>query len=154
MNVSNHKIAQALISLVEQKNIGEFKDYLGNLGNFFSKGQKEVKEKSIYQQLKLARKGISIKKSLANLAQILSEYDQERQKVKNITIFSTLALKEGHLNEIKLRLAKKWPDYNFIVENKIDRSILGGLVLKIDQTVLDLSWKHALQNYNANFQDK
>ena len=70
---------------------------------------------------------------------------EEFKNIKRVEITSAIELDEGKKNYIKEQLAQKlqkeiYPTWN------VDSSIIGGLVFNIDETVVDNSIKHRLEN--------
>ena len=91
---------------------------------------------------------LNSKNRLGIIDAIVEEFRKELEEFKNIKrveITSAIELDEGKKNYIKEQLAQKlqkeiYPTWN------VDSGIIGGLVFNIDETVIDNSIKHRLEN--------
>ena len=86
---------------------------------------------------------LNSKNRLCIIDAIVEEFRKELEEFKNIK--RAIELDEGKKNYIREQLAQKlqkeiYPTWN------VDSSIIGGLVFNIDETVVDNSIKHRLEN--------
>ena len=86
-------------------------------------------------------------KKLSNLDQLIAEVRRRKAREENriiVEIFSSVELEEVEKNDINEKLEKKL-DSKIMPRYKIDSSLLGGLKIKINDDVLDLSWRGKLE---------
>jgi len=108
----------------------------------------------IAKKLKLSANTTNLLKLLANngraglLANICTKYIKHAdstESITNVEVISTTDLSKKHIDEVnKLLKAKKIANPNII--NTIDKSIIGGLVVKIGSVVYDFSIKNRIAN--------
>ena len=86
-------------------------------------------------------------KSRENLIDdIAQEYELVYNKENNrlpVTVFTSIELDENSKEEIKSKLAE-WTNQTILPEYKVDKSIIGGLKVKINDWVFDASIQNQL----------
>ncbi len=85
------------------------------------------------------------------IPEILEEFINLRQKHdKRVTaqLFSARAFSDSEIKNLKDKLAKKY-DCVVTLEQVIDKSLIGGAVLKVGDKVIDASVKTSLQNLSS-----
>lgn len=85
--------------------------------------------------------------SLANkIIENFYSYYREKKKISKIEIISSEKLKPEAINKIVQKFSKQTE-----IEEKIDRSLIGGIVIKIDDSILiDGSIKRKLEDLKKN----
>ena len=68
------------------------------------------------------------------------------QNILNASIISAIPLSQNVLTTVQNILEKKF-NATIVLENIIDKNVLGGFIVKIDETLIDLS----ISSYLANF---
>ena len=167
------RYAKALFELAEQKNILEtvaaemqtFQKILSespDLQHFFlspevgREGKIGLIEKNFQDQfsgLFINFLLVLLKKGRQNIfSDIVNEfsrmYDRYHNRVRASAVTAT-PLGKKEIEEIKSTLAKRYQS-SFEIENAVDPSILGGLILKIDGKVIDASLLSQLNKLKAN----
>ncbi|MBQ4875061.1 MAG: ATP synthase F1 subunit delta [Rickettsiaceae bacterium H1] len=79
---------------------------------------------------------------LQSIAKKFLQILKEKRDEIDVIVTSTLALTKNYLQKIKNFLAIK---KNVNIVNHIDKSILGGIIIRHGYTILDLSSKHKLE---------
>lgn len=81
--------------------------------------------------------------------EIIAEYKEMAAKYKNvlnIEITSAYELEEEHIEKIKQQIGNKYNTNNIIAQLTVDPEVLGGVKVKIGDTVFDKTAKTALDN--------
>ena len=82
-----------------------------------------------------------------NIDEILEDYETlyyEMNHIDRIKVISAVALSQEKLDEIA-RAYKKGEEGEVLVNNEVDPSILGGVILKVDNRVFDRSIRRQLE---------
>ncbi len=90
----------------------------------------------------LGRKSM-LKNLLPILKKILAIHSDE-QNIKNVNVLSVVKMNDEQVNKISTLIHKEF-SCKAIINNQIDKSIIGGFVIEIDNYLLDLSIKKQLQ---------
>lgn len=80
---------------------------------------------------------------------ILNYFIRQVKKYKNIgiaSVTSAIELKDSQRNDIEKRLLETTGYSSMEIEYKVDRSIIGGLVIRIEDRVVDSSIRTKLEN--------
>lgn len=83
------------------------------------------------------------------LPEICKEYvliANKKRNILNMTIISVEPLTELQINDITQKYMKKYNASSFNVKNLIDKSIMGGIIVKIGDTVYDGSVRKRLED--------
>ena len=91
---------------------------------------------------------LNLKKRMSLISEIVEEFEKELEILKNIVrvdITSAIDLGEDRRNDIKNRVAEKL-NKEVKVNWGVDQDIIAGLVFNINDTVIDNSIKHKLDN--------
>ncbi len=91
---------------------------------------------------------LNSKNRLGYLAAITDEFQRELEELKNIvrvSVTSAIDLSEDKKNSIRNRLAEKLQK-DVIPEWFVDSGIIGGLIFNINETIVDNSIRHRLEN--------
>ena len=92
------------------------------------------------------------KGQLKNLPQIIQKLHRLENDLKKIEIVSAVCLNQRQQNSILKEMAiKKTTEY--IVKNTVDPKIGGGLVIKVNDKVIDLSLKGRLDQLKLKLAD-
>ena len=89
---------------------------------------------------------LNLKKRVNIISSIAKEFKKELEEIKNIThvgVTSAIDLADGRKEDIKRRISEKLKK-DVIIDWKVDSDIIAGLVLNIDETIIDNSIKHKL----------
>lgn len=95
---------------------------------------------------------LNLKKRANLISDITNEFVKELNEINNIKhveIVSAIDLDENKKNEIKNRISSKLHK-ELIVDWKIDSDIIAGLIMNVDETVIDNSIRHRLEDINKN----
>ena len=91
---------------------------------------------------------LNLKKRVNIIGEIASEFQKELEKENNIVrvnVTSAIDLNDDRKNDIRNRIADKLQK-NVIVDWTVDNSIIAGLVFNINETIIDNSIRHKLDN--------
>ena len=91
---------------------------------------------------------LNLKKRLNIIGSIADEFRKELEKFKNIVrvnVTSAIELNDDKKNEIRNRIAEKLHK-DVVVDWGIDADIIAGLIFNIDETIIDNSIRHKLDN--------
>lgn len=91
---------------------------------------------------------LNLKKRVNIIGEIAQEFQKELEEENNIvhvSVTSAIDLSEDRRNDIKHRIADKLKK-NVIVDWKVDNSIIAGLIFNINETIIDNSIRHKLDN--------
>ena len=91
---------------------------------------------------------LNSKGRLGLLEAITDEFQKELEELKNIlrvSVTSAIELSEEKKNEIRNRLAQKL-EKDVVPSWYVDSDIIGGLIFNINETIVDNSIKHRLEN--------
>ena len=91
---------------------------------------------------------LNLKKRINLIQDIAENFEQElnmHNNIKHATITSAIELNEEKKNEIKARITEKI-NKELIVNWNVDANIIAGLIFNIDETVIDGSVKHKLED--------
>ena len=92
------------------------------------------------------------KKRFKELNNIIQAYSDELDKINNIQrveVISAVDLSQEQMQRLTEKLHNKLQK-NVILSTKLDQSIIGGLVIKIDDDVIDNSLKNKLESLSKN----
>lgn len=95
---------------------------------------------------------LNLRKRAGLLSDIAIEFEKELDRVNNIkhvNITSAIELSDEKKDEIKNKIASKL-DSNIIVDWGVDTEIIAGLIFNIDETVIDNSVKHKLEDLSKS----
>ena len=91
---------------------------------------------------------LNLKKRVNIIGEIASEFQKELEKQNNVVrvnVTSAIDLNDDRKNDIRNRIADKLQK-NVIVDWTVDNSIIAGLVFNINETIIDNSIRHKLDN--------
>lgn len=91
---------------------------------------------------------LNLKKRVNIISEIADEFQKELERIKNIAhigVTSAIDLADERKNTIKQKLAEKL-NKEVIVDWNVDSEIIAGLILNIDETIVDNSIKHKLDD--------
>ena len=91
---------------------------------------------------------LNLRKRVGLIGEIAKEFEKELDKIKNIThvaITSAIELKDERKEEIKSKVASKL-NKEIVVDWGVDEDIIAGLVFNIDETIVDNSVRHKLED--------
>lgn len=95
---------------------------------------------------------LNLKKRLGLISEIANEYEKELEIINNVVrvdITSAIDLNDDKKNELKTKIAEKI-NKEIKVNWDVDTNIIAGLVLNINDTVIDNSIKHKLEELSNN----
>ena len=95
---------------------------------------------------------LNLRKRAGLLRDIAIEFEKELDRVNNVkhvNITSAIELSDEKKDEIKNKIASKL-DSNIIVDWGVDKEIIAGLIFNIDETVIDNSVKHKLEDLSKS----
>ena len=95
---------------------------------------------------------LNLRKRSGLLSDIAIEFEKELDRVNNVkhvNITSAIELSDEKKDEIKNKIASKL-DSNIIVDWGVDKEIIAGLIFNIDETVIDNSVKHKLEDLSKS----
>lgn len=93
---------------------------------------------------------LNLRKRVGIIASIAEEFQKELEKLKNMThvkVTSAKELSEERKEDIKHRIAEKLSK-DIIVDWDVDSDIIAGLIMNIDETIVDNSIRHKLDDFN------
>lgn len=159
MKLSPKQLAQAFCNQTQEKIedvlviLNSIYDNKQLLNNFLAAPQISLKEKEE------ALIKLGLKQDLINFLLILTQnkiinkldqviyqikkINEQTNKVADFTVISSVLLQDAELAEIKNNLAKT-TGKTIILTNIIDESIMGGIIIKSEDTLMDLSLKNKL----------
>ena len=91
---------------------------------------------------------LNLKKRLGIISDIIIEFQKELERIKNIVrvnVTSAIELNDEKKNDIKNKISEKLHK-EVILNYEINSDIIGGLVFNINDTIVDNSIKHKLDN--------
>ena len=83
--------------------------------------------------------------SLKSIELTFKELLNNKNNIIEGTVISAVALTEKQVKELEEKLSKKY-NKNVTLENKVDKTILGGVVIRVGNTQIDGSVKTRLDN--------
>ena len=95
---------------------------------------------------------LNLRKRAGLLSDIAIEFEKELDRVNNVkhvNITSAIELSDEKKDEIKNKIASKL-DSNIIVDWGVDNEIIAGLIFNIDETVIDNSVKHKIEDLSKS----
>ncbi|MBQ4115069.1 ATP synthase F1 subunit delta [bacterium] len=91
---------------------------------------------------------LNLRKRISIISEIASEFEKELEKIKNIArvnVTSAFELNSELKNQIKAKIAEKLRK-EIVVDWGVDSDIIAGLIFNIDETVIDNSIRHKLDD--------
>ena len=91
---------------------------------------------------------LNLRKRLGLIEEIAIEFKKELERIKNITrvnITSAIELNDERKNDIKTKISEKL-NKNIICEWGVDNEIIAGLIFNIDESIIDNSVRHKLED--------
>ena len=91
---------------------------------------------------------LNLKKRVNIIGEIAQEFQKELEKQNNVVrvnVTSAIDLNDDRKNDIRNRIADKLKK-DVIIDWTVDNSIIAGLVFNIDETIIDNSIRHKLDN--------
>lgn len=91
---------------------------------------------------------LNLRKRIDIISQIAIEFEKELERIKNIAhikVTSAIDLADERKNDIKNKIAEKLRK-DVVVDWNVDNDIIAGLIFKIDETVIDNSIRHKLED--------
>ncbi len=91
---------------------------------------------------------LNLKKRVGLISEIADEFQKELEQLRNIVrvhVTSAIDLNDGRKDEIKNRIAEKLKK-NVIIDWSVDCNIIAGLIFNINETIIDNSIRHKLEN--------
>ena len=82
-------------------------------------------------------------------------WEKELDKINNIThidITSAIELTDEKKDSIKNRVAEKLQQ-NVVINWKVDKDIIAGLVISMDEKIIDLSLRHQFEKFEKQLID-
>lgn len=83
---------------------------------------------------------------LLTILQKFIELTNEKKGIAHAEVKSAFSLDESQLENIRTRLKEVLHKNEIIIQNKVDQSIIGGFVVRVEDTIFDASIKHQLVN--------
>ena len=83
--------------------------------------------------------------SLKSIELTFKELLNDKHNIIEVTVISAIALTEKQVKELEEKLSKKY-NKNVTLENEVDQSILGGVLVRLGNTQIDGSVKTRLNN--------
>ena len=87
--------------------------------------------------------------SLKSIELTFKELLNDKHNIIEGTVISAIALTEKQVKELEEKLSKKY-NKNVTLENEVDQSILGGVLVRLGNTQIDGSVKTRLNNIKDN----
>ncbi len=167
--------AQALMELAQEdeniskedilddlKEIAETIDSSEELSNVINNPSVSVEEKQIVL-CKLFQNNVmpivynflyalNLRKRIDIISQIAVEFEKELERIKNIArirVTSAIDLADERKNDIKNKIAERLSK-DVVVDWNVDNDIIAGLIFNIDETVIDNSIRHKLEDLSKN----
>lgn len=91
---------------------------------------------------------LNLRKRLGLIEEIAIEFKKELERIKNITrvnITSAIELNDERKNDIKTKISEKL-NKNIICDWGVDNEIIAGLIFNIDESIIDNSVRHKLED--------
>lgn len=91
---------------------------------------------------------LNLRKRVNLISSIAEEFRKELEKINNIThvgVTSAIDLADSRKDDIKGKISEKL-NKEVIVDWDVDSDIIAGLVMNIDETIVDNSIRHKLEN--------
>ena len=91
---------------------------------------------------------LNLRKRVGLVGEIVKDFEKELDKINNIThvgITSAIELQDERKEEIKSKVASKL-NKEIVVDWGVDEDIIAGLVFNIDETIVDNSIRHKLED--------
>jgi F-type H+-transporting ATPase subunit delta len=91
---------------------------------------------------------LNLKKRVDIIGDIADEFQKELEKIEHVThvsVTSAIDLADERKEDIKQKISNKLQK-EVIVDWKVDKEIIAGLVLNINETIIDNSVKHKLED--------
>lgn len=91
---------------------------------------------------------LNLRKRLSIIADIADEFEKELEKIKNIVrvnVTSAIDINDDKKNDIKTKISEKL-NKDVLVDWNVDSDIIAGLIFNINDTVVDNSIKHKLDD--------
>lgn len=95
---------------------------------------------------------LNLRKRTDIISQITVEFEKELEKIKNmvrVKVTSAIDLADERKNDIKSKIAEKLSK-DIVVDWTVDNDIIAGLIFNIDETVIDNSIRHKLDDLSKN----
>ena len=95
---------------------------------------------------------LNLRKRVNLIPEITKEFEKELEKLNNIahvSVTSALELNDSRKEEIRNRIASKL-NKEVIVDWGVDTDIIAGLIINIDEIIIDNSVRHKLSDINKN----
>lgn len=95
---------------------------------------------------------LNLRKRVILVKEIAQEFEKELDRLKNIThvgVTSAIELNEDRKEDIKSKISSKLKK-EITVNWDVDDGIIAGLVLNIDETIVDNSVRHKLEDISKN----
>ena len=95
---------------------------------------------------------LNLRKRVNIISEIAHEFEKELDKINNIvhvSVTSAIELDDSRKKEIKEKISSKLSK-NIVVDWSTDNDIIAGLVFNIDETVVDNSVRHKLEDLSKN----
>ena len=91
---------------------------------------------------------LNLRKRLGIIEEIAIEFRKELERIKNITrvnVTSAIELNDERKNDIKTKISEKL-NKDIICDWGVDNEIIAGLIFKIDESIIDNSVRHKLED--------
>ena len=91
---------------------------------------------------------LNLRKRVGLVGEIAKEFEKELDKLNNIThveVTSAIELNDNKKEDIKSKIASKL-NKEITVDWGVDKDIIAGLILNIDETIVDNSIRHKLED--------
>ena len=91
---------------------------------------------------------LNLRKRVNIISSIAEEFRKELERINNIThvgVTSAIDLADSRKDDIKHKISEKLRK-EVVVDWDVDSDIIAGLVLNIDETIVDNSIRHKLEN--------
>ena len=95
---------------------------------------------------------LNLRKRAGLISDIAIEFEKELNSFKNlkhVNITSAIELSDSRKDEIKNKIASKL-DSNIVIDWGVDTDIIAGLIFNIDETVIDNSVRHKLEDLSKS----
>ena len=95
---------------------------------------------------------LNLRKRVGLIGEIAEEFAKELDKIKNIThveVTSAVELKNERKEEIKNKISSKL-NKEVVVDWDVDQDIIAGLIFNIDETIVDNSVRHKLEDLSKS----
>ena len=91
---------------------------------------------------------LNLKKRVNIISEIAIEFEKELEKIKNIVhvgVTSAIDLSDEKRQDIKNKVANKLHK-DIVVDWNVDKNIIAGLIFNVDETIIDNSIRHKLED--------